>query len=70
MDFGSTYIYEYAHSSEEELSATELEEGMWLSDSEEENEPRPLPQPAPKQGLFSRLFKRKGTSKPIRNTER
>lgn len=71
MDFGSAYIYEYANSSEEELSAGELQEGMWLSDSEGEEESRPPPPPtAPRQGLLSRLFQRKGTTKPTRNTEK
>ena len=38
MEWGSSYVYEYANSSEEELSEGELEEGMWLSDSENEDD--------------------------------
>ena len=71
MEFGSAYIYGYARSSEEELSEGELEEGMWLSDSDDDIRlpPPPLPTAAPKQGLLSRIFTRKKTGKPKRSEE-
>ena len=70
MEWGSSYIYDYQHSEEEELSGSELEEGMWLSDSEEEDN-EPLPPHPPKAnplkssrpGFLSRMFGRTKTGK-------
>ena len=62
MDWGSSYIYDYQSSEEEELSCTELEEGMWLSDSEGEDERPPVPlapikvQKSSRPGFLKRMF--------------
>ena len=49
MEWGSPYVY-HGSSEEEMLSETELEEGMYLSDSDEDTSthvPRPPPPPPP-----------------------
>ena len=76
MEWGSSYIYDYQNSSEEELSCNELEEGMWLSDSEGEDSPPPIPVPlkppkSSRPGFLSRMFGRRGQqtqSDPTTNT--
>lgn len=61
MEWGSAYVY-HGSSEDEMLSETELEEGMYLSlsddDDEDTNPPvaRPLPPPGP--------FRRNLTAKP------
>lgn len=58
MEWGSSYIYDYQGESEdEELSEGELEEGMYLSDSDDEERPA-LPPPPPR-------VKRNQTTKPV-----
>lgn len=73
MEWGSSYVYDYQRSSEEELSGSELEEGMWLSLSEGEDDEPPVPALSSKPpaqaregGLLKRLFKRK--PKPEKGT--
>lgn len=63
MEWGSSYIYDYqGESSDEELSVGELEEGMYLSDSDEEEAPSLPPSAAPLGG--GGALKRSGTAKP------
>lgn len=74
MEWGSSYVYDYQRSSSEELSGSELEEGMWLSLSEGEEEEPPIParqsQPQSGEGLLKRLFKRKPKEKPASKPQR
>ena len=66
MEWGSSFVYDYVQSSEEELSDGELEEGMWLSDSEGEDDVRPPPPgttTSSKPGFFGRFFRRAQTAK-------
>ena len=36
MDFGSSYVYDYNVSEEENISEEDLEEGMWISDDDDD----------------------------------
>ena len=63
MEWGSSFVYDYVQSSEEELSDGELEEGMWLSDSEGEDDVRPPPPGTTTSSKPGRFFQRAQTAK-------
>lgn len=64
MEWASPYVYE-GHSEEEEVSEGELEEGMWLSDSDDDEPPQPPPPSRTERrtGFLGRLFKRSQTGR-------
>ena len=58
MDFGSSYVYDYNVSEEENISEEDLREGMWISD--EEDELTAIPPPT----LPANFLRRAQTGKP------
>ena len=59
MDFGSSYVYDYNVSEEENISEEDLKEGMWISD--EEDELVALPPPT----LPAKIIRRAKTGKKV-----